>query len=199
MSSTGTLAVCARYYPEHGCPNNVTVLELEGDPCTPGPCTVEFANTLVLNAKVKSGHKHQRALFHKEDLMMSTDQKCTHLLFSALVRDKPLCSSWEKKMEAKREKELEKRKRHEENLKRRAENERKAEVVQVIRNTTKIKRMKKKTAEEDREEGHTRHAAEITAQEPKSCTERWQRGQVEGVHRLTDGTFRSRALLRSTP
>uniref|UniRef100_A0A674ELY1 Beta-galactosidase n=1 Tax=Salmo trutta TaxID=8032 RepID=A0A674ELY1_SALTR len=50
-------------------PNNVTVLELEGDPCTPGPCTVEFANTPVLNATVKSDHKHHRVLFHKEDLL----------------------------------------------------------------------------------------------------------------------------------
>lgn len=81
--------------------------------------------------------------------------------FSAVVRDKQLCTSWEKKMEAKREKDLvkqftlqlkeekakqkeEKRKRREDNLKRRAENERKSEIVQVIRNTAKIKRMKKK-------------------------------------------------------
>lgn len=81
--------------------------------------------------------------------------------FSALLRDKPLRTSWEKKMEAKREKQLvkkyhqqlkdeqarekeEKKKRRAENLKRRAENERKAEIVQVIKNTAKIKRMKKK-------------------------------------------------------
>nr|XP_055060398.1 coiled-coil domain-containing protein 86 [Misgurnus anguillicaudatus] len=81
--------------------------------------------------------------------------------FSALLRDKPLRTSWEKKMEAKREKQLvkqyhqqlkdeqarekeDKKKRRAETLKRRAENERKAEVVQVIKNTAKIKRMKKK-------------------------------------------------------
>uniref|UniRef100_A0A671RLI3 Coiled-coil domain-containing protein 86 n=1 Tax=Sinocyclocheilus anshuiensis TaxID=1608454 RepID=A0A671RLI3_9TELE len=81
--------------------------------------------------------------------------------FSALLRDKPLRTSWEKKMEAKREKQLvkqyhqqlkdeqarekeEKKRRRAENLRRRAENERKAEIVQVIKNTTKIKRMKKK-------------------------------------------------------
>lgn len=81
--------------------------------------------------------------------------------FSALVRDKSLCTSWEKKMEAKQEKQRvkkyalqlkqdkakekeDKRLRTEETLRRRAENERKSEIVQVIRNTSKIKRMKKK-------------------------------------------------------
>ncbi|XP_067296982.1 coiled-coil domain-containing protein 86 [Pseudorasbora parva] len=81
--------------------------------------------------------------------------------FSALLRDKPLRTSWEKKMEAKREKQQvkqyhqqlkdeqakekeDKKKRRAENLRRRAENERKAEIVQVIKNTAKIKRMKKK-------------------------------------------------------
>ncbi|XP_030643830.1 coiled-coil domain-containing protein 86 isoform X2 [Chanos chanos] len=81
--------------------------------------------------------------------------------FSALLRDKPLRTSWEKKMEVRREKELlkkyqqklneekarekeEKKRRRAENIKRRAENERKAEIVQVIRNTAKIKRIKKK-------------------------------------------------------
>uniref|UniRef100_A0A671S081 Coiled-coil domain-containing protein 86 n=1 Tax=Sinocyclocheilus anshuiensis TaxID=1608454 RepID=A0A671S081_9TELE len=69
--------------------------------------------------------------------------------FSALLRDKPLRTSWEKKMEAKREKQLlkkyhqqlkdeqtrvkeEKKRRRAENLRRRAENERKAEIVQVV-------------------------------------------------------------------
>ncbi|NWI12904.1 CCD86 protein, partial [Crypturellus soui] len=78
-----------------------------------------------------------------------------------MIQDKPLRTSWRRKMLERREKRLvkelarqlqegkqkereEKKRRREENLKRRLENERKAEVVQVIRNPLKLKRAKKK-------------------------------------------------------
>ncbi|XP_076003847.1 beta-galactosidase [Genypterus blacodes] len=50
-------------------PNNVTVLELEVDPCIPGPCTVEFTDTPILNATVKSQHKQLRKHFNRDDLL----------------------------------------------------------------------------------------------------------------------------------
>ncbi|KAJ8288218.1 hypothetical protein COCON_G00008770 [Conger conger] len=56
------------YVPVHvlstSAPNNVTVLELEGAPCSQGACTVEFTCTPVLNAMGTDG----RPLFNKEDL-----------------------------------------------------------------------------------------------------------------------------------
>ncbi|XP_029431177.1 coiled-coil domain-containing protein 86 [Rhinatrema bivittatum] len=81
--------------------------------------------------------------------------------FSAMVKDRPLRTSWEQKMKARQEKRLmkdfaqhlqaekqrqkeEKKQRRQENLKRRLENERKAEIVQVIRNPSRLKRAKKK-------------------------------------------------------
>lgn len=81
--------------------------------------------------------------------------------FSQMVQDKPLRTSWQRKMKERQERKLtkdfarhleeekerrrqEKKQRRAENLKRRLENERKAEVVQVIRNPAKLKRAKKK-------------------------------------------------------
>ncbi|KAM4846845.1 coiled-coil domain-containing protein 86 [Thomomys bottae] len=81
--------------------------------------------------------------------------------FSQMVQDKPLRTSWQRKMKERQEKKLakdfarhleeekekrrqEKKQRRAENIKRRLENERKAEIVQVIRNPAKIKRAKKK-------------------------------------------------------
>uniref|UniRef100_A0A8D3DDN6 Beta-galactosidase n=1 Tax=Scophthalmus maximus TaxID=52904 RepID=A0A8D3DDN6_SCOMX len=48
-------------------PNNVTILELERAPCSPGPCTVEFTNTPILNATAASHYKRHLELFSRED------------------------------------------------------------------------------------------------------------------------------------
>ncbi|EYC45964.1 hypothetical protein Y032_0412g975 [Ancylostoma ceylanicum] len=80
---------------------------------------------------------------------------------SAVIKVKPLKSSWEKKMadkakqkqaqliqqeirERKQQEKLEKIERKKEQEKRRLENERKGEVVQVIKNTAKLRKAKKK-------------------------------------------------------
>ncbi|KFO29475.1 Membrane-spanning 4-domains subfamily A member 10 [Fukomys damarensis] len=82
-------------------------------------------------------------------------------VFSQMVQDKPLRTSWQRKMQERQQRQLardlarhleeekarrrqEKKQRRAENLRRCLENERRAEVVQVIRNPAKLKRAKKK-------------------------------------------------------
>uniref|UniRef100_A0A3B4YZQ7 Beta-galactosidase n=1 Tax=Stegastes partitus TaxID=144197 RepID=A0A3B4YZQ7_9TELE len=50
-------------------PNNVTILELEGAPCSLKPCTVEFSSTPILNATGQSDHKLHWGHYTKEDLL----------------------------------------------------------------------------------------------------------------------------------
>nr|XP_002131726.1 coiled-coil domain-containing protein 86-like [Ciona intestinalis] len=81
--------------------------------------------------------------------------------FTSMQKDKPLRSNWKQKMackaeklsvknyekelaETRRQEKIEYRKRVEAHRKVKEENQRKAEVVEVIRNTAKIKRLKKK-------------------------------------------------------
>lgn len=51
-------------------PNNVTVLELEGTPCSSGSCYVEFTASPLLNATVRfNNNKKPHRLFQKKDLL----------------------------------------------------------------------------------------------------------------------------------
>ncbi|GAV03459.1 hypothetical protein RvY_13879 [Ramazzottius varieornatus] len=87
--------------------------------------------------------------------------KVNHQRFSSVVKVQPLRTTWATKMKAKTERKLTKahekemseekkkekedaRKRIEERKKRQEENTRRAEIVQPIKNTAKIKRMKRK-------------------------------------------------------
>lgn len=47
-------------------PNNITVLELEGAPCSTGPCTVEFTDTPILQAAHCSYNNKPIRLFSKD-------------------------------------------------------------------------------------------------------------------------------------
>ncbi|CAB1431723.1 unnamed protein product [Pleuronectes platessa] len=50
-------------------PNNVTVLELEGAPCSSGPCNVEFTDTPIINATAPAHYKQRLGPFTREILL----------------------------------------------------------------------------------------------------------------------------------
>lgn len=58
-------------------PNNVTVLELEGAPCSSGSCYVEFTASPLLNATVWFDNKKPCRLFYKKDLLWTLREQTT--------------------------------------------------------------------------------------------------------------------------
>lgn len=72
-------------------PNNVTVLELEGAPCTSGPCYMEFTASPILSRMFQFDFKESRRLFNKGDLLWKfTLCNTAQNQFAQLV-DVPFC------------------------------------------------------------------------------------------------------------
>ncbi|XP_026475268.1 coiled-coil domain-containing protein 86-like [Ctenocephalides felis] len=104
-----------------------------------------MATTTVVKGKPKSGRswKSDRDRFSSvkktKGIRKSFEKK--QILRQELKRTKEASRAVLQKRQEEKE---EKRKRREENLKRQEENRKKAEIVQVIKNVAKIKKMKKK-------------------------------------------------------
>ncbi|XP_068623771.1 coiled-coil domain-containing protein 86 [Battus philenor] len=99
----------------------------------------------VIRGKPKSGRfwkstKERFSSVNKTKGLKADFQKKTALRLE-LKRTKDLSKSI---LEQIKEKEIQRRERRRENIKRAAENKQKSEIVQVITNTAKLKRMKKK-------------------------------------------------------
>ncbi|KAI4833220.1 hypothetical protein KUCAC02_016133 [Chaenocephalus aceratus] len=62
-----------RYWPSRGpqqhCTQQCDCAGAGGRPLRPGPCSVEFTDTPILNGPVQSDFKQQRRLFSKDDLL----------------------------------------------------------------------------------------------------------------------------------
>ncbi|VDM66812.1 unnamed protein product [Strongylus vulgaris] len=110
------------------------------------------------NNVVASSHPKEMRGMPKSGRWWKDTQSARH---SSLIKVKPLKSSWKKKMadraklkqvkllqqeirDSKAQEKQEKIERRKEQEKRRLENERKGEVVQVIKNTAKLRKAKKK-------------------------------------------------------